>query len=225
MSRPIRVLLKMAAAVAVGALIGARLSHWHAFQAVHAQMKFPLGMWLSVGLWMLFSVYWSIAAKDSAATKTSESGTSRQLHLITVNVALLLLVLPVPGLTRRFLPASYLLVAAGLAIQAAFVLLAVWARRHLGSNWSGEVRIAAEHKLVRSGPYRFIRHPIYTAVLGMYCGTALVSGEIHALIALAVVILAYWRKIHLEERALREAFGADHEAYRRESWAWIPGVY
>ena len=215
----------MAAAVAVGALIGARLSHWHAFQAVHAQMKFPLGMWLSVGLWMLFSVYWSIAAKDSAATKTSESGTSRQLHLITVNVALLLLVLPVPGLTRRFLPASYLLVAAGLAIQAAFVLLAVWARRHLGSNWSGEVRIAAEHKLVRSGPYRFIRHPIYTAVLGMYCGTALVSGEIHALIALAVVILAYWRKIHLEERALREAFGADHEAYRRESWAWIPGVY
>jgi len=225
MSRPIRVLLKMAAAGAVGALIGARLGHWHAFQVVHAQMKFPVSMWLSVGLWMLFSVYWSVAAKDSAATKASESGTSRQLHLIAVNVALLLLVLPVPGLTRRFLPASYLLVAAGLTIQAAFILLAVWARRHLGSNWSGEVRIATEHKLVRSGPYRFIRHPIYTAVLGMYCGTALVSGEIHALIALAIVILAYWRKIHLEERALREAFGADHEAYRRESWAWIPGVY
>lgn len=225
MSRPIRVFLKLAAAGAAGALIGARLSHWHAFQAVRAQMKFPLGMWLSVGLWMLFSVYWSIAAKDSAPTKTSESTWSRQLHLIAVNVALLLLVLPVPGLTRRFLPASYLLVAAGLIVQAAFILLAVWARRHLGTNWSGEVRIAAEHKLVRSGPYRFIRHPIYTAVLGMYCGTALVSGEIHAPIALAIVTVAYWRKIRLEERALREAFGADHEAYRRESWAWIPGVY
>lgn len=225
MTRPTRVFLKMAAAGAVGALIGARMSHWHAFQAVRAQMNFPVGMWLSVGLWMLFSVYWSIAAKDSAATKTSESGTSRQLHLIVVNVALLLLVLPVPGLTRRFLPASYLLVAAGLTIQAAFILLAVWARRHLGGNWSGEVRIAAEHKLVRSGPYRFVRHPIYTAVLGMYCGTALVSGEIHAPIALAIVILAYWRKIHLEERALREAFGAEHEAYQQESWAWIPGVY
>jgi protein-S-isoprenylcysteine O-methyltransferase Ste14 len=225
MTRPTRVLLKMAAAGAVGALIGARLSHWHGFQAVRGHMNFPIGMWLSVGLWMLFSVYWSIAAKDSAATKTSESGTSRQLHLIAVNVALLLLVLPVPGLTRRFLPASYFLVAAGLTIQAAFILLAVWARRHLGSNWSGEVRIAAEHKLVRSGPYRFIRHPIYTAVLGMYCGTAIVSGEIHAPIALAIVILAYWRKIHLEERSLHEAFGAEHEAYRRESWAWIPGVY
>ncbi|MGH9732234.1 MAG: methyltransferase family protein [Candidatus Acidiferrales bacterium] len=215
----------MAAAGAVGALIGARLSHWHAFQVLHTQMKFPLGMWLSVWLWMSFSVYWSIAARDSAPTKTSESTWSRQLHLIAVNVALLLLVLPVPGLTRRFLPASYLFVAAGLIVQAAFVLLAVWARRHLGTNWSGEVRIAAEHKLVRSGPYRLVRHPIYTAVLGMYCGTALVSGEIHAPIALAIVILAYWRKIHLEERALREAFGAAHEAYRRESWAWIPGVY
>lgn len=225
MTRPTRVLLKMAAAGAVGALIGARLGHWHAFEAVRAQMKLPVGMWLSIGLWVLFSVYWSIASKDSAPTKTSESTWSRQLHLIVVNVALLLLVLPVPGLTRRFLPASYLLVAAGLIIQAAFILLAVWARRHLGTNWSGEVRIAAEHKLVRSGPYRFVRHPIYTAVLGMYCGTALASGEIHAPIALAIVILAYWRKIHLEERALHEAFGADHEAYRRESWAWIPGVY
>lgn len=215
----------MAAAGAVGALIGARLSHWHSFQAVRPQMKLPAGMWISIGLWVLFSVYWSIAAKDSAPTKTSESTWSRQLHLIVVNVALLLLVLPVPGLTRRFLPPSYLLVAAGLTIQAAFILFAVWARRHLGSNWSGEVRIAAGHKLVRSGPYRFVRHPIYTAVLGMYFGTTLISGEIHAPIALAIVILAYWRKIRLEERALHEAFGADHEAYRRESWAWIPGVY
>jgi protein-S-isoprenylcysteine O-methyltransferase Ste14 len=67
----------------------------------------------------------------------------------------------------------------------------------------------------------FLRHPIYTAVLGI----ALVSGEIHAPIALAVVTLAYWRKIRLEERALHEAFGEHHEAYRRESWTWIPGVY
>ena len=111
----------------------------------------------------------------------------------------------------------------GLVIQAAFVLMAV--RRSLGSNWSGEVRIATEHRLVRSGPYRFIRHPIYTALLGMYCGTILVSGEIHAAIALALVTVAYWRKIRLEERALAESFGAEHEAYRRETWAWVPGLY
>jgi protein-S-isoprenylcysteine O-methyltransferase Ste14 len=182
-------------------------------------------MQLSAGIWVLFSVYWSIAAKDSAPARTSESFSSRQLHVIAVNVALVVLLLGVPGLTRRFLPASEWLVVAGLATQAAFGLFAAWARRHLGSNWSGEVRIASEHRLVRSGPYRWVRHLIYTAVLGMYCGTALVSGQVHALVALVIVTLAYVRKIRLEERALRETFRDAHEDYRRTTWTWVPGVY
>lgn len=204
------------------------LVYWgarHIPPSVRAQMQFSLGMKISAGLWILFSIYWSIAARDKAPTKTSESVGSRRLHLILVNVALLVLILPVPGLRLRFLHGNRWLVVAGLVIQAAFILFAVWARRSLGSNWSGEVRIATEHQLVRSGPYRFIRHPIYTALLGMYCGTALVSGEIHALVALVVVTVAYWRKIRLEERALAESFGAEHEAYRRETWAWVPGLY
>jgi protein-S-isoprenylcysteine O-methyltransferase Ste14 len=217
--------VKMGVAAGVGAIIGGLISFWRPERAVRAHTHFSTGMWLSLGLWVLFSVYWSAAAKDSAPTKTSESMWSRQLHLILVNGALVLLVAPVPGLTQRFLPASDVLVAAGLIIQAAFILLAVSARRHLGSNWAGEVRIASEHQLVRSGPYRFIRHPIYTAELGMYCGTALVSGEVHAPLALVVVTLAYWRKIRLEERVLAQTFGADHEAYRRDTWALVPLVF
>ena len=204
------------------------LVYWggrHIPPSVRAQMQFSLGMKISAGLWVLFSIYWSIAARNKAPTKSSESTGSRQLHLILVNVALLVLIIPVPGLTLRFLPHQRWLMWAGLAIQAVFILFAVWARRSLGSNWSGEVRIATEHRLVRSGPYRFIRHPIYTAVLGMYCGTALVSGEIHALVAIVLVTVAYWRKIRMEERALAESFGAEHEAYRRETWAWVPGLY
>jgi protein-S-isoprenylcysteine O-methyltransferase Ste14 len=220
MSRTIRVLVKLAAVIAVVLVV-----RGHIPPAVLAYLRVPVGMRLSLVLWILFSVYWSIASKDRAATKTSESKWSRQLHLFLVNVALLLLILSVPGLTRRFLPAGRTLVAAGLAIQGAFILLAVWARRRLGSNWSGEVRIAAGHELVRSGPYRFIRHPIYTAVLGMYCGTALVSGEIHALFALVLVTLAYWRKARLEDRALAATFGADHESYRRHTWAMVPFLF
>ncbi|MBZ5538222.1 MAG: isoprenylcysteine carboxylmethyltransferase family protein [Acidobacteriia bacterium] len=205
--------------------IAAALLVRHIPPGVLAPLELSVGMKLSLVLWLLFSVYWSIAAKDSAATKTSEPVWSRQLHLILVNGALLLLVFSVPGLTRRFLPSSRFLVATGLMIQAVFILLAVWARQRLGSNWSGEVRIAAEHQLVRSGPYRFIRHPIYTAVLGMYCGTALVSGEIHAPVALVMVTLTYWRKIRLEERALGDTFGAEYDAYRRDTWALVPPLY
>jgi protein-S-isoprenylcysteine O-methyltransferase Ste14 len=219
-TRAMRVPLKLGAVVIAGVYISR-----HIPPSVRAQLQFPRGMMLAVALLCLFSVYWSIAAKDSAPTKTSESKWSRGLHLFLVNGAVLLLIFPIPGLTRRFLPDNHFVVAVGLAIEAAFILLAVWARLHLGTNWSGEVRVAAGHQLIRSGPYRFIRHPIYTAVLGMYCGVAIVSGEIHAPIALVIVTLAYWRKIRMEERAMAATFGANHEAYRRDTWALVPFLF
>jgi protein-S-isoprenylcysteine O-methyltransferase Ste14 len=69
-----------------------------------------------------------------------------------------------------------------------------------------------------------VRHPIYSAMLGMFAGTALVSGELHALLAFVIVAGAYWRKIVHEESDLAGAFGADYEAYQRDSWALIPGL-
>jgi len=125
----------------------------------------------------------------------------------------------------RFVPLADLVVGAGLTVQSASIVLAIWARRHLGRNWSGAVAVAVDHQLVRSGPYRIVRHPIYSAMLGMYAGTGLVSGELHALLALGVVIAAYGRKIPLEERTLRDVFGPAYEAYRRETWALIPGLF
>lgn len=213
---------RIALAAAIGAVVGGLGRKFHVLQHWPAM---PSAMLPSIALWVVFSVYWTVASKDKAPTSTGESILSRQLHVVVINAALLILLLPVPGLTRRFLPDTRVIHAVGLLIQAAFIGLAVSARRHLGSNWSGEVRIASGHELVRSGPYAYVRHPIYTALVGMYTGTVMVSGEVHALVALAIMLLAYWRKIGLEERALADAFPADHERYRGETWAWIPGVY
>jgi protein-S-isoprenylcysteine O-methyltransferase Ste14 len=217
-------LAQIALAAAIGAVIGGFGRKAHLLPD-RDWLTFTRPMLVSLGLWVVFSVYWSIAAKDKAPTKSSESTLSRQLHVIAVNVALLILILPIPGLTLRFVPDSFVLIVAGLVIQTAFIGFAIWARVHLGSNWSGEVRIASGHELVRSGPYRYVRHPIYTALVGMYIGTALVSGQLHALVALALVLLAYWRKIRMEERALAAAFPDDHERYRADTWAWIPGLF
>ncbi|MGB6158342.1 MAG: isoprenylcysteine carboxylmethyltransferase family protein [Acidobacteriaceae bacterium] len=225
MTRTTKTFLKMLIAGAVGAIIGGTLVAHHTASTVPTRLIFPRGMMLAIALICFFSIYWSAAAKDSAPTQSSESVWSRRLHLIVLNSAVLLLILPVPGLTRRFLPASRILTVAGLAIEIAGILFAFWARRHLGRNWSGEVRIATGHQLVRSGPYKTIRHPIYTGVLAMYAGVMLVSGQIHALLGFLIIAVAYWRKLCLEEKILSTNFGPDWDSWRRETWALVPPLF
>ena len=176
-------------------------------------------------LWFAFIVYWSIAATDSARATSTESRGSRTLHQNLLNLGLVLLFVRLPYLTPRWVPAGPWPAAAGFALQIVCGLLAVWARRHLGPNWSGGIARKEGHALVCTGPYRKLRHPVYTAMLGMYFATALVSGELHGLLAFAIVGFACARRIPLEEAELRARFGAEWHAYRATSWALIPGVY
>jgi protein-S-isoprenylcysteine O-methyltransferase Ste14 len=177
-------------------------------------------------LWIAFSVYWGIAGQNSAPDKSPESGTSKWFHQIVLLLALVVLLAPIPGLTGWFLPQQpHYLVPLGAIIQAAFILLAVWARRHLGRNWSAAVRIGEDHELVRTGPYRLLRHPIYTAMLGMFVGTAIASSQYHALLGLAILVLAYVRKTRMEEQILHQTFGVEYDAYRRDTWALVPFLF
>ena len=187
----------------------------------HVRLSVP--MLLSLAEWSVFSLYWSAAAKNSSPAKSTESRPSRRVHELLVNLALLLVVFPFPGLPgRRFLPGGPYVAWAGLCIQTASGALGVWARRHLGPNWSGEIAIKVDHRLIRSGPYRIVRHPIYTAMLGMFAGSAVVSGQLHAALGLAMAVFAYWRKIRLEEANLRKAFGPVYDAYRRATGSLVP---
>jgi protein-S-isoprenylcysteine O-methyltransferase Ste14 len=174
--------------------------------------------------WILFSMYWEFAAKGAAEAKNSESQGSRGFHVFLANVAVLLEIVPIRGL-GRFLPLTFLSLAAGLGVEFLGLFLAIWARRALGRNWSGEISIRVEHQLIRSGPYRRLRDPIYTGLLAMYGGTALVTRTWLAIVGVAIAAFGYWRKIRLEEKNLDVGFGAEHEADRREAWALVPGVF
>jgi protein-S-isoprenylcysteine O-methyltransferase Ste14 len=211
--------LIVAAVVVIVLRLILRKLGWHGLQLETRMLP-------SVALWMLFGVYWAIEGLNAAPTQSSEPSISTYFHQFLLLVALLMTVAPLPWLTLRFLPSgSRVVVAAGLIVQSAFLILAVWARRHLGRNWSAEVRIAVDHQLVRTGPYRFLRHPIYTAMLGMVLGTAIVSGEYHALVGLAILFIAYLRKTRLEEKILRQTFGPDYDLYRQDTWALVPPLF
>jgi protein-S-isoprenylcysteine O-methyltransferase Ste14 len=182
-------------------------------------------LWISAFLWIAMMVYWSAAAKRSAPVKTAEPAASRARHQLLLNVALLFAFVRFPFLGARWLPVSSLWVPIGLAIQAGSMMLDVWAMRCLGRNWSGAVAIKVDHELVTAGPYRLVRHPIYTAMIGMYLGTAIVSGELHGLVAVILCAIAYWRKTRMEEQGLKEAFGRAYDDYARVSYALIPWVF
>src|SRR4029077_3188647 len=94
---------------------------------------------ISAGLWISFVIYWSVAARQTAATTSRESPQSRRVHELLLNGALLLVFLPIPGLDRRLLPAGSWVVPLGLAVQVGSIWLAASARRHLGRFWSAEI--------------------------------------------------------------------------------------
>jgi protein-S-isoprenylcysteine O-methyltransferase Ste14 len=181
-------------------------------------------MTISAVLWIAFQVYWSVAAAKTLSTVRSESARSRAFHQYLMLLGFFLLFAPLPWLDRRLLPAGAVWVVLGLALQAGFFGLAISARRTLGRNWSGAITEKKDHELIRSGPYRFVRHPIYTAIIGMFLGSALVSGDVHAFLAVAVIVAAYVRKIGLEERTLAQVFGPRYDEYRQETRALIPWI-
>ena len=182
-------------------------------------------MLVAGAVWIGFLVYWSTAAGRHVEKRSEESAESRALHRNLLNLGLLLQFVSIPGLRWRFLPFAMWIPPAGLALMAAATLFHVWARVHLGRNWTSEVAIQQDHQLVTSGPYRLVRHPVYTALIALSLGTAVVSGRIVSLLGAALFAAAYARKLRLEERGLSVAFGAQWDEYRRRSWALIPWVF
>ena len=176
-------------------------------------------------LWVIWAIYWCIAARGVKPVERRESVASRLGHALPLAAAALLFFI-VPStpawLGERFLPSGTAVYLGGVGLVVAGLLLCVWARVALGGNWSGTVTLKQNHEIVRAGPYRRIRHPIYTGLLLMFLGSAIALGEWRGLLALAIAFAALWRKLKLEERWLGERFGAAYAAYRECSSALIP---
>ncbi len=112
----------------------------------------------------------------------------------------------------------------GLAVLVASTVLSLWARFALGTMWSVAPEVGGDRRLRTSGPYGVTRHPIYSGLLGMLLGTALLVGG-HELVALvAVGLVVFEVKIHQEERLMVATFPREYPDYRRRVPQLVPGL-
>jgi protein-S-isoprenylcysteine O-methyltransferase Ste14 len=178
-------------------------------------------------LWSAWLAYWIILSGQVKATRWREPLRSQLLYRVPVLIAAVLLLTGTAKsgpLAGHFLPQTALTGALGTAMVAMGIALMVWARRCLGSNWSSIVTLKQDHTLIRSGPYRAIRHPIYTGLLLAIAGTAMAFGAWRDLVAFGLALFGLLYKARVEEKRMLETF-ADYEPYRRETAALIPFIY
>jgi protein-S-isoprenylcysteine O-methyltransferase Ste14 len=129
-----------------------------------------------------------------------------------------------PGMlgTRYWIPP----LAVGWTMVGLVVLsfaFAWWARLYLGRLWSGTITRKEGHRVVDTGPYAIVRHPIYTGIIAAGIATAIATGTAHAILGAVLLVVGYWMKARLEEGFLRQELGADaYDSYRRRVPMLIP---
>jgi len=183
--------------------------------------------YLFPAIWLAFLGYWQVKADHTKATSRLEPVASRILRSLVFLCAIALLMLPqipLPWLYRPFLRSGQGPFFLGAALTSAGLLFAVWARQHLGANWSRSVTIKQNHELIVSGPYALVRHPIYTGVIAGFLGSAIALAQLRGLVAFAMISLVLWAKLRMEEKWMREQFGGSYDAYSRQVAAVVPFV-
>lgn len=168
-------------------------------------------------VWLLFWVYWLVSAVGV------KHGTRRRGRLSFPGLSVVVLIL-VFGLRDVGTPVhSVVLEVVGTVLFAAGLGVAIWARVNLGRNWGMPTTEKAEPELVTSGPYRFVRHPIYSGLLLGLLGTALAT-NLTALILVAILGAYFYYAATVEERNLTAAFPEQYPAYRVGTKMLIPFV-
>ena len=178
--------------------------------------------------WIVAIAVWLIGSMTNKRTVRRQPMGTRLLEMLPL-IAGLILLRANSALARwastRFVPPTLEWPYIGAAVTVAGIVLAIWSRFYLGTNWSASVTVKQDHQLIRSGPYSVVRHPIYSGFLVAILGTAIYVGEVRGLCALVLVLIGWKIKSLREESYMENEFGEQYVAYRRQVKGLIPFLW
>jgi protein-S-isoprenylcysteine O-methyltransferase Ste14 len=130
-----------------------------------------------------------------------------------------------PALNLPLYAVTLPIALAGLAIVLAGLAFACWARFILGSSWSANPMIRQDHELILHGPYRIVRHPIYTGILTMFLGTAIQFGPLRSFLGVVLCAISFRIKLAVEEQLMLQQFGHQYVEYSAQVRRIVPFLY
>jgi protein-S-isoprenylcysteine O-methyltransferase Ste14 len=184
-----------------------------------------LAGFLILACWVLLALYWNLSARSIKSVAKSQSWTGR-LARVPVWLGFILLGVAVAyPLCMKSMPRTAFAKSLGVAICALGVIAAIWSRKTLGDDWSQDIELKQGRKLVQRGPYRLVRHPIYTCHLLMGLGTAIVSGSLVGFAELWCLFVGFWIKLKQEEVLFLTCFPEEYPAYKARVRALVPFLF
>ena len=176
-------------------------------------------------LWGIVLVYWF---RTSPQTKVDVRKVYLPFRLFNVrNVSILMIVLQlIPSQYSWVLQKNDLSITGiviGMVLCVTGLFLAVWSKKSLGNNWSGTPSVKDNHELIIKGPYKFIRHPLYTGLIITFLGSAIIGIYLWIFI-LILFLLKFSLKIRIEERLMTEQFPQDYLSYKKHTKMLVPFI-
>jgi protein-S-isoprenylcysteine O-methyltransferase Ste14 len=179
-------------------------------------------------LWMALVLVWLVSALRTKRTIQRQSSASQLLYTAILVVGVYLIFAKGTGISwldRQLVLVGIPITLVGLVTVLMGVVFSIWARVMLGGNWSNSVTVKEDHTLVRRGPYRIVRHPIYSGILLGMIGSALQRGEIRSFVGIVICGLSFWLKTRAEEQFMVQRFGEEYLQYCHQVKALAPFIF
>lgn len=193
---------------------------------------FRIAFWILIAGVLLMRVFFILRVRRAGERilpdqKAVEREGAAMLAVRTMMFLILLAVLVLygagsPWMQFLAIPLPDWLRAAGFFLALVGLLFWTWTQIALDTQWSAQLQMRAEHRLVTTGPYARIRHPLYTAMTGWAAGLALVTANWVFVVFAVITPAVFFLRVPREEKMMVERFGEEYQAYKKRTGMFFP---